>query len=149
LAIYLLAPIPTLPQKDQKGFPGYLPTPGSQRKPGPSLPRGGEDDVIDHLMALLDEDCLMALRASIDRPYTLPFKVGMDTFIEWQQDSSDLGGYEYDAQRKEIIIKSLPGPLHERVVGVFNDWFVQLKQEFKHKGTRLQLTANEGLSLFL
>jgi hypothetical protein len=76
----------------------------------------------------LDEDCLMALRASIDRSYALPFKVGVDTFIEWQQDSSDLGGYEYDAQRKEIIIKSLPGLLHERVVGVFIDWFVQIKQ---------------------
>jgi hypothetical protein len=70
----------------------------------------------------------MALRASIDRSYALPFKVGVDTFIEWQQDSSDLGGYEYDAQRKEIIINSLPGPLHERVVGVFIDWFVQIKQ---------------------
>jgi hypothetical protein len=99
----------------------------------------------DRLKAL-DEDCLMALRASIDRPYTLPFRVGIDTFIEWQQDSSDLGGYEYDAQRKEIIIKSLPSPLHEGVVGVFNEWFVQLKQEFKQKGTRLQLRANEGLS---
>jgi hypothetical protein len=58
---------------------------------GPSLSRG-RDDVIDNLMALgsikdrlkvLDEDYLMALRASIDRPYTLRFKVDVGTFIKW------------------------------------------------------------------
>jgi hypothetical protein len=44
-------------REGQKGFVGYLPTPGSglpekaQRKPAPSLSRG-KDDVIDHLIAL-------------------------------------------------------------------------------------------------
>ena len=59
---------------------------------------------------------------------------------------SDSGGYEYDARMEELIIKTLPSPLHEGVVEVFNKWLVRLSDsgDLKQQG-ELKLRSNQGL----
>ena len=59
---------------------------------------------------------------------------------------SELGGYEYDAEKEELIIKILPGPLHEGVIEVFSDWLTRLKDsgDLKQHG-KLKHRSNQGL----
>jgi hypothetical protein len=66
----------------------------------------------------------MELRASIDTNLPLDFQVDQKSFMEWDKDSSDLGGYKYDAAQQKLIIKNLPGALHEGIIDVFNRWFL-------------------------
>jgi hypothetical protein len=136
---------------DRQDLVEYPPTPGDGLQP---LPQYKRDDIFDRLLApkeprdrlkVLDEDYLMELRSSIDRPTALPFDVDINSFLDWQHESSDLGGYEYDAQREKVIIKTLPGSIHEAVVSAFNEWFVPLKRKFRQRGVELKLKSNKGL----
>jgi hypothetical protein len=95
----------------------------------------------------LDKDVLMELRASSDYAFALPFRIDNESFRTWDRRLSESGGYEYDTRREELIIKTLPGPLHEGVVEVFSDWFTRLKDSraFKRHG-KLKHRSNQGLS---
>jgi hypothetical protein len=147
-------------EEDQKGFVDYLPTPGSalpekaQRKQESSR-RDRANDIIARLEAIkgtkarlnaLTEDVLMELRASIDTNLPLDFQVDQKSFMEWDQDSSDLGGYEYDAAQQKLIIKYLPRELHECIVDVFTSWFKEdVGPQFRKADVKLTTRSGKGL----
>lgn len=150
--------------KDQKGFVNYPLIPGSgqpekaQRKQE-SFRRDRANEIIERLEAIkgtkarlnaLKEDVLMELRASIDTNLPLDFQVDQKSFMEWDKDSSSLKGYEYDAAQQKLIIKNLPGALHEGIIGVFNRWFLQeVDPQFNKADVNLNTETNRGLSLLL
>jgi hypothetical protein len=92
----------------------------------------------------LTEETFVRLRAAIDSDTPLPFEVEPAAFEEWSQNFADLGGYEYDATRKELKILTLPGVIHERVTQVFNKWFGKVQETFQQED-RMHFTHNEGL----
>jgi hypothetical protein len=94
----------------------------------------------------LNEDVLMELRASSNHAFALPFQIDKESFRKWERRMSDSGGYEYDARMEELIIKTLPSPLHEGVVEVFNKWLVRLSDsgDLKQQG-ELKLRSNQRL----
>jgi hypothetical protein len=127
-----------------------------QRKSKPTLQSQRTQRIIERLVAhnntgsivdKLDEDVLMELRASSNQAFALPFRIDRESFRKLDRRLSESGGYEYDARREELIIKTLPGPLHEGVVEVFSDWFTRLKdsRDLKRYG-KLKHRSNQGLS---
>jgi len=62
---------------------------------------------------------LMELRANIDINLPLDSQVDQISFMEWDKDSWDLGGYEYDVAQQKLVIKLLPNALHGYIVDVF------------------------------
>jgi len=147
---------------DSHAFGGHLPpTPGdalpqnAQRKSKPTLQSQKTKRIIERLIAHnntgsildeLDDDVLMELRASSNHAFALPFRIDKESFRKWDRRLSESGGYEYDAGREELIIKTLPGALHEGVVEVFNKWLVRLSDsgDLKQQG-ELKLRSNQGL----
>jgi hypothetical protein len=92
--------------------------------------RQGMQRIIEHLIAHnntgsilneLGEDVLMELRASSNHAFALPFQIDKESFRKLDRRLSESGGYEYDARREELIIKTLPGPLHKGVIEVFSN----------------------------
>jgi hypothetical protein len=138
------------------------PTPGDallqniQHKSEPTLQSQRTQRIIERLIAynntesILDElnkDVLIELRASSNNAFALPFRIDKELFRKLDRCLAELGGYEYDARREELIIKTLPGPLHEGVIEVFSDWFTRLKdsRDLKRYG-KLKHRSNQGLS---
>jgi len=127
-----------------------------RRKPGPiplatktqrllqSLGVGNPRSRLEHL----DEGKLIELRASSRHPLVIDFPVDEASFREWDERLSDLGGYEYNAREKKLIILALPGPLHESVVELFHYWFSGLKCSLLKENVRLRLRGNQGLFPF-
>jgi hypothetical protein len=76
----------------------------------------------------------------------LPFQVDKESFSKLDHHLSKLGGYEYDARREELIIKTIPSPFHKGVIEVFTKWLVQLSdsRDLKQQG-ELKLRSNQGL----
>jgi hypothetical protein len=74
------------------------------------------------------------LRASIDSKISLPFDVGKEEFMERGHHLPDMGGYEYNPQTGRLIVIAMPGPIHERVITVFSDWFKEIKDNFGQQG---------------
>jgi hypothetical protein len=138
----------------------YLPpTPGdgppeiARRKPGPRFVIDRADAILDGLkshpntrerLKALTEDVLMELRSNIDGDMTLPFEVDEKAFEQWDEDFSEVGGYEYDPATKRLTINALPKAVHERVTSVFNDWFRETRDKF-HQQDVMNITLNEGM----
>lgn len=57
----------------------------------------------------------------------------------------DVGGYEYDARKQEVIIRGGTGPLHDGAVAVFLEWLFELKKSGDLKqGSKLRINPNQG-----
>lgn len=147
-------------EPDGYAISGYLPpTPGdassekAQRKLGLSH---RTQSIVNGLKArgtrgsalrALNEDMLVELRASRDYSFELPFEVDEALYREWDNRLSDSGGYEYDAGRKKLIIKTVPGPLHEGVVQIFSQWFTQIEDSGDLAGHgEINFMGNQSLS---
>jgi hypothetical protein len=141
---------------------GYLPpTPGdgppemAQRKPGPlRFVIDRADAILDGLksrpntrerLKALTEDVLMELRSNIDGDRTLPFEVDEKAFEQWDEEFSEVGGYEYDPASKLLTINTLPKAVHERVIEVFDRWFGEIRDKF-HQQDVMHITLNEGIA---
>jgi hypothetical protein len=137
----------------------FPPSPGDalpekpKRMPSPSFIFDGAEVILKSLKSSsstrerlkpLTEETFVRLRAAINRDTPLPFEVEPGDFEEWSQNFADLGGYEYDATRKELKILTLPGVIHERVTEVFNKWFGKVQETFQQED-RMHFTHNEGL----
>ncbi len=68
----------------------------------------------------------MQLRGSHDQPFSLPFEVDENSFLQWDSNLADTGGYEYDALDRKLIIKAKAGHIHEGTVEEFWDLFRSL-----------------------
>ncbi|KAH6666265.1 hypothetical protein B0J14DRAFT_568354 [Halenospora varia] len=145
-------------------FEGYLPpTPSdvlpekAQRKPILRRPSDRPEDILNRLLFLessgrsplnyLDEDNLMKLRNWKYQSFALPFKVDRESFLQWDN-LWDFGGYEYDARHEKLIVKTVPGPVHEGTVEVFTEWFGDLSRsgDLNQKG-KLTLRTNQEYDL--
>jgi hypothetical protein len=127
----------------------------AQRKPGPRVVVDRADAILDGLksrpntrerLKALTEDVLMELRSNIDGERILPFEVDENAFEQWDQEFSEVGGYEYDPATKRLTINTLPKAVHERVISVFNDWFRETRDKFQQQGV-MNITLNEGMLL--
>jgi hypothetical protein len=157
-------PIQSHDSHDSHAFGGRLPpTPGDtlpqnvQRKSKPPLQSQRTQRIIDRLIAhnntgsILDklgEDIRMELRASSNHAFALPFRIDKESFRKLDRRLAESGGYEYDARREELIIKTLPGALHEGVVEVFNKWLVRLSDsgDLKQQGERSRESLSSGVT---
>jgi hypothetical protein len=92
----------------------------------------------------LTEETLMRLRAAIDGDTPLPFPVEPTAFEDWSEDLSDARGYEYDPVKKELIILASPGPTHETVAQIFNEWFVELRKASQQK-VKMRVKGAQGV----
>jgi hypothetical protein len=90
-----------------------------QCKSKPTLQSQRTQRIIERLMAHndkgsivdeLDEDVLMELRARSNQAFALPFRIDRESFRKLDCRLSESGGYEYDARREELIIKTMPSP---------------------------------------
>jgi hypothetical protein len=93
----------------------------------------------------LNRNDIMQLRVGNDRPFPLPFKVDQITYMKWDNRLGDVGGYEYDASKQEVIIRGGAGPLHDGAVGVFLEWLLELSKsgDLKQDG-KLRVRPNQG-----
>ena len=53
----------------------------------------------------------------------LGFKVSREEFETWKVDKEEIGAYEYNYSREEIIIEADRGAVHENTIGIMFCWF--------------------------
>jgi hypothetical protein len=93
----------------------------------------------------LTEDRLMRLRGSLDDDMELPFEVDEGVFSRWEEEFSDVGGYEYNPTIKTLTITKRPGPIHEHFTRAFSNWAYEVTKTFKQEG-RMIWNTNDGNS---
>jgi hypothetical protein len=143
------------------GGGGYMPpTPGdamderARRGGRPNIVFERTEDILDELKSArgtrdplerLTEERLMRLRGSLEGDLTLPFEVEEAAFSKWEEELSDVGGYEYDPAMKRLTITMRPGSIHEHFTRAFRDWAYEVTKTFKQEG-RMIWNTNEGTS---
>lgn len=106
-----------------------------------SKPRSGEP-----LWEGLNEAVLMELRTCRNETFALPLLVDEESFVEWDRTLSELGGYEYDALLKKLIIKCVPGPMHQGIVRAFSQWFGEIQEDMQEE-VEIGVASEEGSSI--
>jgi hypothetical protein len=94
----------------------------------------------------LNEGILMELRTCRNETFALPLLVDEESFVKWDRILSESGGYEYDTLLKKLIIKCVPGPMHEGIAHAFSQWFGEIEEDMQEE-VEIGVTSNEGSSL--
>jgi hypothetical protein len=120
-----------------------MPTPQSTKGKRPDVPMDRDNALVDRILKKipdlksLGKVQLEQLLATEAGQIKLRFKVSPEEFKRWKANIEDIGGYEYNYSREEIIIKADIGAVHENTVQLMSRWLGNFEESNKNVNTSL------------